>query len=1080
MSGLTRAAVRRPLAALASWLLLIVVLALLGTGVESRLTQSIFILPGTETARSFDLAADAFGENVIIPILLEGPEKDVDRQGRRLTAVLAAREDTRVLSPWDRAAGIEQLRPGPRAALIVTTFDVPYEEAFDTLAPEVRELVDSEVSAPVEARITGMPIIGNDLKQATYDSANRAELIAIPILLVVLLLVFRAPLAALIPALTGLTTLFASAGLIWILAGPLAIDPIAVLLASMMGLALGVDYSLLIVSRFREELQAGRDARGAAVHSLATAGRTVLFAGSALAAAMVVAMVVVPGALLLSAAVGVLTATALSVISAFVAMPAALTLLGERIDVLRVGGAGGAAGRLALVAGVMKRPGFAAIVILLPLLVFTVPAMALDTGPPDVAQLPEGSRARADFERVRDVMGPGWAAPFQVLVVGDTGTITEPSRLRAIRRFQRQASSENDVLLVVGPGRLLKQSQQARSSERELARGQRGLERLRGGLRAAHGGLARIDVGLDQAAAAAGQLAAGGEQAGGGAGELSDRLGLAAAGSTALGDALGRAEGGTEQLVDGLVKLRGGLVRLGPVLGFIKDKLSLEAANAALAIARSLHTSVDSLESLTGRAEVIGDDLTEALAQADAMTIGKGDPAYPALRQALVDAYSQVIGTDPDTGEPIDPGYRGLVGELDLLAISVNTERRNARRMVKATRRLSKAIGEIKRGTGELRGGARTLKGGASKLADGIGRTQRVTGRLGEGLEALAGGAGTLQQALGQLAGGGGELASGLSGAGTRVRPLISGLGQADRGIGRLQRRSEETIGRTLERSPGLFESGYFVLAAIDGADQQRRERAELAVNASRGGEAAQIVIVPRSAPNSEQTGELRKRLSAQGKALGEEIGGEVAVGGTAAALAEYDDATSSRLPLLILALAVASYFVLIPIFRSIVLPAIAVLLNLLSVAVAFGALALLFQGDNPALGGPGYVDAATISAIYTVVFGLSLDYQVFLISRMREGWVAHGDAEEAIRYGLERTAAVVTGAAAIMTAVFLAFALSEITNTRQFGVGLAIAVLVDATIVRLLLLPAVMRLFGDECWALPRWMDRKLPRVDA
>ncbi|MEZ5155353.1 MAG: MMPL family transporter [Solirubrobacterales bacterium] len=120
-----------------------------------------------------------------------------------------------------------------------------------------------------------------------------------------------------------------------------------------------------------------------------------------------------------------------------------------------------------------------------------------------------------------------------------------------------------------------------------------------------------------------------------------------------------------------------------------------------------------------------------------------------------------------------------------------------------------------------------------------------------------------------------------------------------------------------------------------------------------------------------------------------------------------------------------------------------------------------------------------SISAIYTVIFGLSLDYQVLLITRMRERWDSGQGTDEAMAYGLEKTALVVTGAAAIMIGVFAAFAFTEVANTRQFGVGLAIAVLVDATIVRLVLLPATMILLGDVCWKLPACLDRRLPRLD-
>jgi RND superfamily putative drug exporter len=114
------------------------------------------------------------------------------------------------------------------------------------------------------------------------------------------------------------------------------------------------------------------------------------------------------------------------------------------------------------------------------------------------------------------------------------------------------------------------------------------------------------------------------------------------------------------------------------------------------------------------------------------------------------------------------------------------------------------------------------------------------------------------------------------------------------------------------------------------------------------------------------------------------------------------------------------------------------------------------------------------------VLFGLSIDYQVFLITRMREGWDRTRSTTEAIAYGLERTASVVTGAAAIMLAVFLAFSLADVASIQQFGLGLALAIAIDATVVRLILLPAAMRACGRWCWWLPAWLDRRLPDLHA
>jgi RND superfamily putative drug exporter len=166
----------------------------------------------------------------------------------------------------------------------------------------------------------------------------------------------------------------------------------------------------------------------------------------------------------------------------------------------------------------------------------------------------------------------------------------------------------------------------------------------------------------------------------------------------------------------------------------------------------------------------------------------------------------------------------------------------------------------------------------------------------------------------------------------------------------------------------------------------------------------------------------------------------------------------------------------LIVVLRALLLPLIAVALNLATIAVALGALELLTE--QHVLGGPGYIDAASGAGILSIMFVLSIDYEVFLLTRMREQWLATSDSEGAIRYGLHHTAAVITGSAAIMTAVFLAFAGASVIPLRQFGVGLTIAVALDATIVRLVLLPAIMRVVGPRVWWMPARLERRLPNI--
>jgi len=167
---------------------------------------------------------------------------------------------------------------------------------------------------------------------------------------------------------------------------------------------------------------------------------------------------------------------------------------------------------------------------------------------------------------------------------------------------------------------------------------------------------------------------------------------------------------------------------------------------------------------------------------------------------------------------------------------------------------------------------------------------------------------------------------------------------------------------------------------------------------------------------------------------------------------------------------------VLLAAFRSPVLALLAVALNLVTVGAAVGVLVLCFQGSSPLLGGAGELDAIALMGIFAIVFGLSIDYEVFFMSRLVEGRALTGTTDGAIDYALRKTAGIITGAAFIMAAVFLAFAASPVMNTRQFGVGTTVAVLLDATVVRLVLLPALVKLLGERTWWVPRWLTRRTP----
>ncbi|MEU3191682.1 MMPL family transporter [Streptomyces sp. NPDC006992] len=244
-------------------------------------------------------------------------------------------------------------------------------------------------------------------------------------------------------------------------------------------------------------------------------------------------------------------------------------------------------------------------------------------------------------------------------------------------------------------------------------------------------------------------------------------------------------------------------------------------------------------------------------------------------------------------------------------------------------------------------------------------------------------------------------------------------------------------------------------------------------------GEAATVLAYPKTAPQDEATTDLVHQLREEVlPGLSERTGADYLLGGATASVIDYSDTVASRMPLFVAIVVGLSMLLLAAVFRSLLIPLKAALLNLLSIGAALGAITLVFQ--NGWLGEQaGPIEAYLPVMIFAIVFGLSMDYEVFLLSRMREEWLRTGDHTAAVREGLARTGAVVTAAGAIMIVVFGSFFLSDDRMLRQFGFGLAVAIFMDAVVIRCLLVPAVLRLLGPRAWWLPRPVERILPRLD-
>lgn len=1004
---------RRPRLVLGLSLIAVVTLGALGLHVESKLKPTSLDVAGTDSSRAGHALHRYFGDSAPFVILLRGPSAALERQGPRLIRALRNDPDVTTISSWDKGR-VERLRPGLDRALILVDFHVDIEEAVDHTVPRLNDLLRSEVAPPVRATQTGFATLSRAIQDESIGATERGELIALPVLLLVLLLVFRSPVAALIPLFFGAITVITSRGVLSLATSWLPIDAFALTVSTMMGLALGVDYALLMVSRFREELAGGADPKVAALATRRTAGRTILFAGSTLFLSMVVAVPILPGALLVSLAGTVVIVVVLSATVATVVAPALLAMVGPGIDRWRIGRVSDGRSRLmSMVNACLRRPLAATLIIGGIVLALASPVVALKTGPPSPEQLPASSQARKDAEEIDAAAGPGWEAPFILVASTPSGTITEQSRLTELSRWQRRIASDPAVQLVIGPAQISHEMAPLRKATKHLFGDHvdggplSQLSRLGPKLSQAEGGVAEIRSGLAAATAGAGLLGTGSGHAEDGAATIASGLRRALHGGERALRAADRMVAGSGDLASGQGEAKAGVLAI---------KLGLT------------HLLKDIRPNGLGRARRLRDRLAEA---------AKEDPALgPAVQEASALVEHLTINRS----------------ELKILRGESET---------------------LHAGESKLLVGNTALHEGAQRLAD-------AAEGLPAGLTKLEAGAKRLMFGLAQLRGGAGELERKLGEGFHRSYPLESGLHHASVKVIARAGAIEQKIVALNHRSPALFDSGYFVLSALDGAPRAERQNASETVNLKRGGQAAAILVIPRYTFNTQGSIALYHRLEHDAEEFSVATGIRVGVAGGAAQLTDYSSVTRTAIPIVVIAIAIATFLVMVIVLRALLLAALAVALNLATVGVAFGVLTLLFNVPSGyPLGGHTYVDAVGATAIFGVVFGLSIDYAVFLLTRMRESYEGGASNEGAVLFGLEKTARVITGAAAIMMAVFIAFAGAPIATISQLGVGLTVAVLLDATVVRIVLLPALMLLFGDRVWWLPRPLRSLLPEID-
>lgn len=966
----------------AAWAALLVVALILTPKLQSIMTRGTLLIPGTESDEVTAMTEAEFpslsGSQMVLVFTSDTLAADDPSYQAAAEAVLAEVEQipsvTGMTTPWN-GGGETLIGQDGRSA--VAMFRVKTDEL--TLKTEVvPQLKEITRSAPAELTVylTGDPAVNYDLMDEILADVAVAERFVVPIILVILLIIFGSVVAAAVPLGLGLISVAISMGLFYFYALRYPVHDICTALISMMGMGVGVDYALFLVTRFREELAAGCSPKEAARRTVATSGKAIMFSGAAVIASVGSLLLVKSDVIRsLGAAMAIVIVVAVGVATTL--LPPILALLGHRINALRVplqispASAEHAWQKWAM--KIMQRPVLFTLVTLVPILLLASPAVRMSFGMPNISLLSDAAESRKGYHVLEEQFSPGLLSPFEVLLTVPEGTLADPENLdriyEAVQALQEDPGVDSVIsyvsldpdwtledyheLYVDGPLQLADLTSQ-------FSGGTGGLGQVAAALGQMQGGLLTMQNSLEQIGNGAGDLAQGALDAKAGTAEI--RAGLQEAAAQVEAGAAGY-----QQLVEGL--------------------------------------------------QMAEEQLDRAISELDDMILTTKllDGHYRNVYEAVMIARIVLAGGTeggPSLAESVQQGAAGL---------------------------------------GELAAGIREIDAGLAQVEDALG--------------ALADG--TLQSRDGQM-----QVAQALGEAANGLGLISVQLDQANEGLA--------SLGIPMEGfdPTALLTQGDLGLRMVGSAGGEMF--AQL-VNLQGGADVARLLVLPTTGPDSKETNQLvprlRNLLQAEYSDLNPKLGGYVPM------MVDANDHMKWALPRVILVALIISFVVLLLLLRSVVMPLIAVVLNGLSVSAAYGFLVLIFEDGH--LAGPlaftplYYLESPVVVVLFAILFGLSMDYQVFLLSRIKEAWDETQNNEESVAFGVAKTAGIITGAATIMVLVFLAFGLTGMLSIKEMAFGLAVAIFLDASLVRIVLAPSLMRLTGKWGWWAPAWLLRILPRLN-
>ena len=1043
---------------------LLVILALGVLSVFGSDTSNDLSLPGTGSQAATDLLAAEFPpqQNGASPIVFYDDDGAVTDDAnaaaiqQSVTAILAIPEVHSAPDPT--AAPSELVSDDGSTAFSSVLLDVNTGDLTVDLSQEVLDATAPATDAGLQVAAGGP--IGAELSTSESESS---EVVGILAAVVILTMTFGSLVSMGMPILMAIVGLALGLGILGVISHVITIASTGPTLAVMIGLGVGIDYALFLVTKHRDNLRAGMTVPASIEAAAATSGSAIVFAGGTVIVALLslaVAGIPLVTSLGYATAIAVLTAVA----AAVTFLPAVLAVLGNRIDALRIpsrlrpspkpAGAGRWDRWAHLVTEHRWMSVGVALGLLLPLI---VPLFTLRLGQEDIGDTSPETTERQAFDLLAEHFGPGYNGPL--LIALSVEPAANPS-YEVSTQYELATAMQTDLETKQQQFSDLQASLTAQQTQLEAEQAE--LEEQAADLQAQEDALLQQQAELEAEGSA-----------------LQEQADDLAAQAAALEDEEGALRAAEADLAREAAALAATEVRLQAQAAELREEgEALERRASALA-AEELRL-LDELSDLEQQRA----DLEGEIAVIDEQIAQTTDPAMLAVlleQRSELEAQLAQVEAEIDDNSTMRAAVRAEARQLLIQAESLVEQAAQLERESEAARQEAT---ELRAQAADLREIADALRAQAVDLA----REAQTLAEEQQALEAQAAELRTEGDELEQQAAELQEQGDDLQAQGDELQQ------QGDY----LQTEATETQAQQAQ-AEALQAELTSALTAVGGDSRgtdPRLVRVQNALGApdqvvlvppgriSTSGEAATFNAIPDTRPAAPETADLVAEMRAEILPAATGDGVTAYVGGNTAGNVDLAATITNKLPLVIGTIIALSFCLLMIAFRSLVIPAQAALTNLLSAAASFGVLTAWFQWgwglglvglENPY----GTVPIASYVPLmmFAALFGLSMDYEVFFVSQVQHHHAEGGDVRTAVRRGLAAAARVIVAAAMIMIAVFGSFILTPDPVIKQFGVGLSVAVFLAALMV-LLLAPALLAIAGRRVFGLPRWLDRILPHI--